>query len=99
MLKNSKLNNHFFQRIETLYGVTELASWLFRIVTNVIQIILVQSLYTMWKDEELLEKRLRDLNMSALSIPRDALPPLNSQYYQNNAYDTSLEEININYKK
>jgi hypothetical protein len=88
-----------FQRIETLYGVTELASWLVRILVNVIQLILIQSLYTSWKDEELVEKRLQDLNMTAIPIPRESLQSLNSQYYQNNAYDNSSEELNMTLKR
>ncbi|RZC41651.1 uncharacterized protein BDFB_010598, partial [Asbolus verrucosus] len=88
-----------YWRIETLYGVTELASWLVRIIVNVVQLILIQSLYTSWKDEEIVEKRLRDLNMAAIPIPRESLPPLNSQYYQNNAYDNSLEEMNLGLKR
>jgi hypothetical protein len=88
-----------FQRIETLYGVTELASWLVRILANVIQLILIQSLYTSWKDEELVEKRLQDLNMTAIPIPRESLQSLNSQYYQNNAYDNSSEELNMTLKR
>ncbi|XP_018569966.1 uncharacterized protein LOC108909969 isoform X2 [Anoplophora glabripennis] len=83
-----------YWRIESLYGVTELACWLIRIVVNVIEIILIQSLYTMWKDEELVNKRLRDLTMAAVPISRENLPPLNSQYYQNNGYDHSVEQIN-----
>ena len=63
-----------------------------------IQLILIQSLYTSWKDEEVVEKRLRDLNMTAIPIPRESLPQLNSQYYQNNAYDNS-EEINMTLKR
>lgn len=48
----------------------------------------------MWKDEELVNKRLRDLNMAPMPIARENLPPLNSQYYQNNGYDHSVEQIN-----
>ncbi|KAJ8963318.1 hypothetical protein NQ318_018787 [Aromia moschata] len=81
-------------RIESLYGVTELACWLIRILVNVIELVLIQSLYTMWKDEELVDKRLRDLNMAILPIPAENLPPLNSQYYQNNGYDHSADQIN-----
>ncbi|XP_068894160.1 uncharacterized protein Rcd6 isoform X2 [Tenebrio molitor] len=88
-----------YWRIETLYGVTELASWLVRILVNVIQLILIQSLYTSWKDEELVEKRLQDLNMTAIPIPRESLQSLNSQYYQNNAYDNSSEELNMTLKR
>ncbi|KAJ8976312.1 hypothetical protein NQ317_010266 [Molorchus minor] len=85
-----------FQRIESLYGVTELACWLIRIIISVIELVLIQSLYTMWKDEELVGKRLRDLNMAILPIPAESMPPLNSQYYQNNGYDHSTEHIDSN---
>lgn len=88
-----------YWRIESLYGITELACWLIRIVVNVIQLILIQSLYTLWKDEELVIKRLRDLNMTAISIPRDNLPPLNSQFYQNNGYEHSMDNLNTNLKR
>lgn len=98
VFEKSKSNSFFLQRIETLYGITELASWLVRIVVNVIQLILIQSLYTTWKDEEIVEKRLRDLTMAPIPIPRESLASLNSQYYQNNAYDNS-EEMNIGLKR
>lgn len=99
MTKNSicyKTSNtkQLFQRIETLYGVTELASWLIRIIVNVVELMLIQSLYTSWKDEELVMKRLRDLSATAIPIPRDTLHPLNThQFYQNNAYDHSMDQI------
>lgn len=88
-----------FQRIESLYGVTELACWLIRIIINVIEIILIQSLYTMWKDEELLDKRLRDLTLSAIPVPSENMAPLHSQFYQNNGYEHSLEHLNTNLRR
>lgn len=84
------------QRIESLYGITELACWLARIIANVVEVIIVQSLYSTWKDEEIVNKRLRDLNMTAIPIPRENLGPLNSQFYQNNAYENSLDQLNVN---
>ncbi|XP_056634959.1 uncharacterized protein LOC130891048 [Diorhabda carinulata] len=82
-----------YWRIESLYGITELACWLIRIIINVIEIILIHSLHTKWKEEELVHKRIRDLNMVAIPVQGDNLPTLNSQFYQNNAYDTSLEQF------
>lgn len=83
-----------FQRIDTLYGITELVCWLARIIANVMEVIIVQSLYSTWKDEELVNERLRDLTMTAIPIPRESLNPLNSQFYQNNAYEHSMEHLN-----
>ncbi|XP_028139777.1 uncharacterized protein LOC114333973 isoform X1 [Diabrotica virgifera virgifera] len=83
-----------YWRIESLYGVTELTCWLIRILINVIEIILIHSLHAMWKEEELLHKRIRDLNMVAISLPGENLSPLNSQFYQNNAYELSTEHLN-----
>lgn len=88
------MKNFVFQRIDTLYGITELACWLARIIANVVEIIIVQSLYSTWKDEELVSERLRDLTMTAIPIPRESLSPLNSQFYQNNAYEHSMEQLN-----
>lgn len=85
-----------YWRIESLYGVTELACWFARILANVIEIIIVQSLYAAWKEEELVAKRLRDLSLQAVTIPRDtSLNQLNSQYYQNNGYQSSVEQLNV----
>ncbi|XP_019865222.1 uncharacterized protein LOC109594441 [Aethina tumida] len=88
-----------YWRLETIYGITELSCWLIRIVVNVIELILIQSLYTMWKDEEMVVKRLRDLNMTAIPIPSENLAPLNSQYYQNNGYEHSMDHLNTNLKR
>lgn len=74
--------------------MTELACWVARIVTNVIAIVIVQSLYSIWKEEELVTKRLQDLSMATVQIPRDA-STLNSQYYQNNAYHDSMDHLNV----
>lgn len=75
--------------------MTELACWLARILANVVGLLIVHSLYVLWKDEDSVEKRLRDLSMTAVTIPSDAsLNPLGSQYYQNNAFESSLEQLN-----
>lgn len=63
-------------------------------MANVVEIIIVQSLYSAWKEEELVNERLRDLTMTAIPIPRESLSPLNSQFYQNNAYEHSIEHLN-----
>lgn len=48
----------------------------------------------MWKDEEVVEKRIRDLAISAsIAIPTETLTQLNSHLYQNNGYEQSLEQI------
>lgn len=83
-----------FQRIDSLYGITELACWSARLIATVVEVIIVQSLYASWKDEELVNKRLRDLTMTGITIPREAVSPLNSQYYHNNAYENSVEHLN-----
>lgn len=77
--------------------MTELACWIARIAANVIAVIIVQSLYSIWKEEEIITKRLHDLNMSSMQIPRDA--SLNSQYYQNNAYENSVDNLNSGLKR
>lgn len=90
----SKLISVLFQRIQSLYGVTEIACWFIRIIVNVIELILIQSLYSMWKDEELVEKRMRDLAIAAaIPIQTDTLGALNSHMYQNNGYEQSLEQL------
>lgn len=34
--------------------------------------------------------------MTAIPIPSESLGPLNSQFYQNNAYENSIEQLNVN---
>lgn len=68
--------------------------WFVRIVVNVIQLVLVQSLFTMWKDEELVQKRLNELNVQGVPVELERTATLNSQYYQNNAYAQSMESLN-----
>ncbi|KAF2901131.1 hypothetical protein ILUMI_05050, partial [Ignelater luminosus] len=90
-----------FWRIESQYGITELVCWFARILANVIEIIIVQSLYSIWKEEELVAQRLRDLNVM-IPIPRDA--SLNSLHnpvpvYQNNAFEGSVEHLNSGLKR
>lgn len=90
-----KVNNFLLQRIQTMYGMTELACWLARILANVVGLLIVHSLYALWKEESLVEKRLRDLSMAAVTIPTDpSLTSLGSHYYQNNAFESSLEHLN-----
>ncbi|XP_050296837.1 uncharacterized protein LOC126736502 [Anthonomus grandis grandis] len=79
-----------------IYGKTELSCWLFRILVNVVQLILIQSLYSIWKDEELMEKRIQELTEVAIG---ENGSPLNSQYYQNNGYDDSMDQIDGNLKR
>lgn len=74
--------------------MTELSCWLIRIVINVVQIILIQSLYTLWKEEDIVTKRLRDMTSTG-SVIGDVPPSINSQYYQNNGYDGSLDQLNM----
>ncbi|CAH1960182.1 unnamed protein product [Acanthoscelides obtectus] len=83
-----------YWRIENLYGMTELACWLVRISVNVIEVVLVQSVYTIWKDEDLVNKRFRELNMAAITLQGEEIPPLNSEFYQNNGYEHSIENLN-----
>ncbi|KAF5270871.1 hypothetical protein FQA39_LY08316 [Lamprigera yunnana] len=90
-----------YWRIESQYGITELLCWFARILINVIEIIMVQSLYSIWKEEELVAKRLRDLNVM-IPIPRDA--SLNSMHnsipaYQNNGFEGSIENLSNNFKR
>lgn len=91
-----------YWRIESQYGITELVCWFARILANVIEIIIIQSLYSIWKEEELVTKRLRDLNVM-IPIPRET--SLNSVVhnsipaYQNNAFEGSIEHLNSNIKR
>ncbi|KAB0792135.1 hypothetical protein PPYR_14096 [Photinus pyralis] len=91
-----------YWRIESQYGITELVCWFARILANVIEIIIIQSLYSIWKEEELVTKRLRDLNVM-IPIPRET--SLNSVVhnsipaYQNNAFEGSIEQLNSNIKR
>ncbi|CAG9772718.1 unnamed protein product [Ceutorhynchus assimilis] len=66
-----------------IYGITELSCWLLRIIVNVIQIILIQSLYTLWKDEDLMEKRIQEMAGMESAV---------SENYQNNGF-TSEEFV------
>ncbi|KRT85337.1 hypothetical protein AMK59_375, partial [Oryctes borbonicus] len=84
-----------YWRIETMYGMTELACWLARILANVVGFLIVHSLFSLWKEEDLVEKRLHDLSMTTVTIPREtSLNSLGSHYYQNNAFESSLEQLN-----
>ncbi|XP_045460863.1 uncharacterized protein LOC123671189 [Harmonia axyridis] len=83
-----------YWKVQSLYGLTELICWFVRIVVNVVQLVLVQSLFTMWKDEELVDKRLRELNVQGVPVQMEGSATLNSQYYQNNAYAQSVESLN-----
>lgn len=78
-----------------MYGITELTCWLARILANVIEIVLVQSLYTSWKEEEIVSKRLRDLSLQAVTIPAEtaAYHQNGGPFYQNNAFNTSMEQL------
>lgn len=60
-----------------------------------IELILIQSLYSIWKDEELVEKRMRDLAIAA-SMPIQAE---NSHMYQNNGYEQSLEHLETDLRR
>ncbi|CAG9862209.1 unnamed protein product [Phyllotreta striolata] len=82
-----------YWRIESMLGVTELSCWLIRIVVNLVEIILIHSLHSAWKHEQLVHKRLRDLNLMNVAVPAENAPPLNSQYYHNNGYEHSMEHI------
>lgn len=74
-----------FQGVAHIYGITELTCWLLRIIVNLIQIVLIQSLYSLWKDEDLLEKRMQTLG--GIGINGENCPSLHSQYYQNNGFE------------
>ncbi|XP_066151766.1 uncharacterized protein Rcd6 [Euwallacea fornicatus] len=80
-----------------IYGVTELSCWLLRILVNVIQLILIQSLYTVWKDEDLTEKRFQEL--TAVAIGAENGSGINGQYYHNNGYDTSVDQLDGSLKR
>lgn len=80
--------------------MTELACWLARLIANVVAVIIVQSVYSSWKEEEHVTKRLQDLNMTSIPINRIAsLSSLTNQYYQNNAYENSMEQLNMGLKR
>ncbi|KAL1501011.1 hypothetical protein ABEB36_006417 [Hypothenemus hampei] len=65
-----------------IYGITELCCWLLRIMINVIQMVLIQSLYTLWKDEDLIDKRIQELSGVAV-VGADP------QFYHNSGFEHS----------
>lgn len=91
-----------YWRIESFYGITELSCWLTRILVNVVQLILVQSLYSTWKDEEIIVSRLAHINggIRSGSVINGSIAPENL-YYQNNAFTQSIENLSsgIAYKR
>ncbi|ERL85068.1 uncharacterized protein LOC109542578 isoform X1 [Dendroctonus ponderosae] len=68
-----------------IYGITELTCWLLRIIVNLIQIVLIQSLYSLWKDDDLMVKRMQTLGGMGMNGENGST--LNSQYYQNNGFE------------
>ncbi|XP_018322921.1 uncharacterized protein LOC108735459 [Agrilus planipennis] len=89
-------------RVGSLYGLTELTCWFARIISNVVEFILVQSLYSTWKQEELINKRLRDLHSTVVPLPRDSslnLSTLGTVAYHNNGFDGSMDRIGSGIKR
>ncbi|XP_067000823.2 uncharacterized protein Rcd6 [Anabrus simplex] len=67
---------HFWE-IKSLYGRMELAYWICRVLCNIAGVVCVQSLYSTWKEEKLVMRRLQDLNMTPV-IANPALSRRNS---------------------
>lgn len=66
-------------------------------IANVVEVIIVQSLYSTWKDEEVVNKRLRDLTLAPVPVPGESIGP--HQFYQNNAFEGSVEHLNATLKR
>uniref|UniRef100_A0A1B6MBI8 Uncharacterized protein n=1 Tax=Graphocephala atropunctata TaxID=36148 RepID=A0A1B6MBI8_9HEMI len=73
-----------YWKIRSLYGLMELTCWICRAIVNVSGIICVQSLYSNWREEKEVIRRLRDLNMTRV-IPNRR----NSVSSQGNGYSKS----------
>lgn len=69
--------------------MTELVCWLARVLANVFGVVIVQSLYATWKEEEDVLKRLQNINMT--SVQRE--PELPTSHFHNNAYAASIEHF------
>ncbi|XP_034235042.1 uncharacterized protein LOC117641656 [Thrips palmi] len=54
-----------YWRLQSLYGLTEITCWACRLFINVAGVVSVQSLYSSWREESEVMRRLRDLNMSS----------------------------------
>ncbi|KAJ1520871.1 hypothetical protein ONE63_003956 [Megalurothrips usitatus] len=54
-----------YWRLQSLYGLTEITCWACRLLINVAGVVSVQSLYSSWREESEVMRRLRDLNMSS----------------------------------
>uniref|UniRef100_A0A1B6ILV3 Uncharacterized protein n=1 Tax=Homalodisca liturata TaxID=320908 RepID=A0A1B6ILV3_9HEMI len=70
-----------YWNIRSLYGLMELTCWICRAIVNVSGMICVQSLYSNWREEKEVLRRLRDLNMTRV-IPNRR----NSVSSQGNGY-------------
>lgn len=58
---------HFWQ-VKSLNGLTELICWACRLVCNIAGLLCVQSLYSTWKEEKLVLRRLQALNMASILV-------------------------------
>ncbi|XP_069684896.1 uncharacterized protein Rcd6 [Periplaneta americana] len=56
---------HFWQ-VKSLNGLTELICWVCRLVCNIAGLLCVQSLYSTWKEEKIVLRRLQALNMASI---------------------------------
>lgn len=56
---------HFWQ-VKSLNGLTELICWACRLICNIAGLICVQSLYSTWKEEKVVLRRLQALNMASV---------------------------------
>lgn len=69
--------------------MTELVCWLARVLANVFGVVIVQSLYSTWKEEEMVIKRLQHMNMTTMA--RDA--ELANSHFHNNAFTGSIDHF------
>lgn len=88
-----------YWKVRSLYGLTELTCWVCRAVVNVAGMICVQSLYSTWREEKQVLRRLRDLNMASVLPPRRGSLASNGHVknglaYQNVGFSASTNQLN-----
>uniref|UniRef100_A0A1B6DAB0 Uncharacterized protein n=1 Tax=Clastoptera arizonana TaxID=38151 RepID=A0A1B6DAB0_9HEMI len=88
-----------YWKVRSLYGLTELTCWVCRAVVNVAGMICVQSLYSTWREEKQVLRRLRDLNTaSTLPNRRNSVSGnghiKNALAYQNSGFSGSCSQLN-----
>ncbi|KAK7791175.1 hypothetical protein R5R35_005382 [Gryllus longicercus] len=88
-----------YWKVKSLYGLTELIYWSCRVICNIAGLICVQSLYSTWREEKLVLRRLQDLNMSNINrnMPSNGHLKNGSSTpgYQNGGFVASTGRLNM----